>query len=317
MIQQTSFLSLAQFNRKTLRCERFLNEMNAVIPWDALIKLIEPYYQEAETGRKRKQLVLMLKIYFLQQWYNLSDPEMEDAIYDRNSFQKFLNLDMMIEPAPDETTILHFRHLLEKHALQQKMFGKVNGILEEKGLLVKKGTITDATIIAAPSSTKNASGKRDPEMGSTKKGNGWYFGMKAHTGTDSESGLVHSLQFTSASVHDSRLFDDLLHGHEREVYGDKAYHDTVKAKKFQGRGIKWRVNIKGVRGKPLSAYQEEVNNKRSSVRSKVERPFLVVKHLWGYTKTRYRGLFKNGMRLYASFMLANVFLARKPLLQLA
>lgn len=317
MNQQTSFLSLAYFNRKTLRCERFLNEMDSVIPWHSLLKLIEPYYPEAGTGRKRKQLVLMLKVYFLQQWYNLSDPEMEDAIYDRNSFQKFLDLDMLAEPAPDETTILNFRHLLEEHALQEKMFNKVNGILEERGLLVKKGTIADATIISAPSSTKNRSGKRDPEMGSTKKGNDWYFGMKAHTGTDSESGMVHSLRFTSASVHDSRLFNDLLHGHEREVYGDKAYHDTVKARKFRRRGIRWRVHIKGVRGRVLTSSQEEINRKRSSVRSKVERPFLVIKHLWGYTKTRYRGLFKNGMRLYASFMLANLFLARKPLLQLA
>lgn len=314
MNQQTSFLSLAYFSRKTLRCEKFLNEMEKVIPWESLIGLVEPYYTEAETGRKRKQSMLMLKAYFLQQWYNLSDPEMEDAIYDRNSFQKFLDLDMMKDPAPDETTILNFRHLLETHALQEKMFRNINKILEEKGLLVKKGTIADATIIAAPSSTKNKSGKRDPEMGSTKKGNNWHFGMKAHTGTDAASGLVHSLRVTSASVHDSQAFTDLLHGQEREVYGDKAYHDTVKAREFRRRGIKWRVNIKGVRGKRLTAHQEETNNKRSSVRSKVERPFLVIKHLWGYTKTRYKGLFKNGMKLYTSFMLANLFLTRKRLL---
>ncbi|HLD78963.1 MAG TPA: IS5 family transposase [Candidatus Nanoarchaeia archaeon] len=317
MTQQTSFLSLASFNRKTLRCERFLNEMDQVIPWDNLVKLIKPHYSEAEAGRKKKDLVLMLKIYFLQQWYNLSDPEMEDAIYDRNSFQKFLRLDMMSNTAPDETTILNFRHLLEKHALPEKMFGRVNRILEDKGLILKKGTITDATIIAAPSSTKNLSGKRDPEMSSTKKGNDWHFGLKAHTGADSQSGLVHTLKVTTASIHDSQLFDDLLHGEEREVYGDKAYHDTVKARQFRKNGTKWRVTIKAVRGKPLTINQEEINKKRSIVRSKVERPFLVIKHLWGYTKTRYRGLYKNGMKLYTSFMLANLFLARKQLLKLA
>lgn len=317
MNQQTSFLSLASFNRKTLRCEKFLNEMERVIPWNALTDLIEPHYQEAEVGRKRKDLAVMLKIYFLQQWYNLSDPDMEDAIYDRNSFQKFLGIDMMRDAAPDETTILNFRHLLEAHALPEKMFNRVNRILEQKGLILKKGTITDATIIAAPSSTKNKSGKRDPEMSSTKKGNDWYFGLKAHTGTDATSGLVHTLRVTTASVHDSQAFNDLLHGKEREVYGDKAYHDTVKAGRFRKLGIRWRVNIKGVRGRPLTEYQEALNRKRSSVRSKVERPFLVIKHLWGYTKTRYRGLYKNGMRLFASFMLANLYLSRKRLLAIA
>lgn len=317
MHQQPSFLSLAYFSRKPLRCSRFLNEMERVIPWDSLIKLIEPYYQEAETGRKKKQLVLMLKIYFLQQWYNLSDPEMEDAIYDRNSFQKFLALDMMQEAAPDETTILHFRHLLEKHALQEQMFSRVNRILEERGLLVKKGTITDATIIAAPTSTKNRDKKRDPEMSSTKKGKVWYFGLKAHTGTDSETGLVHTLKVTTASVHDSQAFDGLLHGKERQVYGDKAYHNGIKAKKFRKNGVRWLVNIKAVRGRSLTARQEAINRKRSMVRLKVERPFLVLKHLWGHTKARYRGLFKNGMRLYAGFMLANLFLSRKKLLAMA
>ena len=317
MNKQTSFLSLASFNRKTLRCERFLSEMDRVIPWDALLGLIQPHYTEADVGRKKKELAVMLKIYFLQQWYNLSDPEMEDAIYDRNSFQKFLGVDMMQEAAPDETTILNFRHLLEQHALPEKMFKRVNRILEQRGLMVKKGTITDATIIAAPSSTKNKSGKRDPEMSSTKKGNDWYFGLKAHTGTDAASGLVHTLKVTTAKVHDSQAFDDLLHGKEREVYGDRAYHDTVKAAKFRNAGIRWRVNIKGVRGKPLTLHQELLNKKRSSVRSKVERPFLVIKHLWGYTKTRYRGLYKNGMRLFASFMLANLYLSRKRLLAIA
>jgi IS5 family transposase len=314
MIKQNSFLALAAFNKKTLRCERFLSEMDSVIPWNKLVDLIKPHYTHAETGRKRKHLTLMLKIYFLQHWYNLSDPEMEDAIYDRNSFQKFLELDMLSEAAPDETTILNFRHLLEQHNLQERMFNKVNRLLEEKGLILKKGTITDATIITAPSSTKNQSGKRDPEMTSTKKGNNWYFGMKAHTGTDKDSGVVHTLQITTAAVHDSQMFDYLLHGKEQEVYGDKAYHNSDKAKWFRQRGVKWKVNRKAGRGKTLTDFQESLNRKSSSVRAKVERPFLIVKHLWKFRKTRYRGLFKNGARLYTSFMLANLFTVRRQLI---
>lgn len=314
MLKQTSFLALAAFNKKTLRCERFLGEMDSVIPWNELVDLIKPYYTHAETGRKRKHLTLMLKIHFLQHWYNLSDPEMEDAIYDRNSFQKFLELDMLSEAAPDETTVLNFRHLLERYNLQVKMFNKVNRLLEKKGLILKKGTITDATIITAPSSTKNRSGKRDPEMSSTKKGNNWYFGMKAHTGTDKDSGIVHTLRITTASAHDSQMFDSLLHGQEREVYGDKAYHNSDKARLFRNQGIRWKVHRKAGRGKALTEYQEAMNRKLSSIRAKVERPFLIVKHLWNFRKTRYRGLFKNGRRLYTSFMLANLYTVRRQLM---
>jgi IS5 family transposase len=284
MIKQNSFLALAAFNKKTLRCEKFLSEMDSVIPWNKLVDLIKPYYTHSEIGRKRKHLTLMLKIHFPRHWYNLSDPEMEDAIYDRNSFQKFLELDMLSETAPDETTILNFRHLLEQHNLQERMFNKVNRLLEEKGLILKKGTIADATIIIAPSSTKNQSKKRDPEM------------------------------ITTAEVHDSQMFDYLLHGKEREVYGDKAYHNSGKAKDFRQRGVKWKVLRKAVRGKSLTEFQEATNKKFSSVRAKVERPFLVVKHLWKFKKTRYRGLFKNGMRLFTSFMLANLYTVRRQLM---
>lgn len=314
MIKQSSFLNFSEPFRKTLRSEKFLSEMTAVIPWNTLVDMIKPYYRAAQTGRKRKHLTMMLKIHFLQHWYNLSDPDMEDAIYDRNSFQKFLEIDMMSERAPDETTILNFRHLLEEHGLGERMFRKVNRVLEAKGLLLKKGTITDATIIAAPSSTKNKSGKRDPEMASTKKGNNWYFGMKAHTGTDKESGIVHTLEITDASVHDSKMFEELLHGKEKEVYGDKAYHSKEKARRFRARGIKWRVHQKAARGKELTPYQEARNHMLSKVRGIVERPFLVVKHLWGFRKVRYRGLYKNGVRLFISFMLANLFTVRKRIL---
>lgn len=314
MNPQTSFLSFSEPFRKTLRCEKFLKEMNAVIPWNKLVNMIKPFYTHAETGRKRKHLTMMLKIHFLQHWYNLSDPEMEDAIYDRNSFQKFLEIDMMKEKAPDETTILNFRHLLENYGLAERMFNKVNRMFEEKGLLLKQGTITDATIIVAPSSTKNASGKRDPEMGSTKKGNNWYFGMKAHTGTDKESGLVHRLEVSNASVHDSVLFEDLLHGEEKEVYGDKAYHNSEKSQRFREKGIQWRVHQRAGRGKKLTRRQEERNNKLSSVRWKVEKPFFYIKHLWGYRKVRYRGLYKNKVRLYIGFMLTNLCIVKKKLL---
>lgn len=264
MNPQTSFLTFSESFRKTLRCEKFLREMNAVIPWNKLVNTIKPYYTHRETGRKRKHLTMMLKIHFLQHWYNLSDPQMEDAIYDRNSFQKFLEIDMMKEKAP--------------------------------------------------SSTKNVSGKRDPEMGSTKKGNNWYFGMKAHTGTDKESGLVHTLEVSSASVHDSTMFEDLLHGKEKEVYGDRAYHNSKKALRFRKKGIQWRVHQKAGRGKELTPQQEERNNKLSSVRWKVEKPFFYIKHLWNYKKVRYRGLYKNKVRLSIGFMLANLCIVKKKLL---
>lgn len=256
----------------------------------------------------------MLKIYFLQHWYNLSDPEMEDAIYDRNSFQKFLGIDMMAEAAPDETTILNFRHLLEKHKLQERMFNKVARILEKEGLILNKGTIVDATIINAPSSTKNQSGKRDEEMSSTKKGNNWYFGMKAHIGTDRNTGVVHTVKFTTAKVHDSQMFDKLIRKKDKDLYGDKGYFNPQKAEKYKYLGKRWRILKKAVRGKKLTAREESINKKWSSVRAKVERPFLIIKSLWGHRKTRYRGLFKNAMNLYTYFALANIYLVRKKLL---
>ena len=314
MEKRCSFMDMAYSHRKTLRCEKFLNEMKEVIPWNKLVNLIKPHYTHSETGRKRKHLTLMLKIYFMQHWYNLSDPEMEDAIYDRSSFQKFLGIDMMAETAPDETTILNFRHLLEKHNLPERMFTKVARILEKEGLILHKGTIVDATIINAPSSTKNQSGKRDEEMSSTKKGNNWYFGMKAHIGTDKDTGVAHTVKFTTAKVHDSQMFDELIRKKDKELYGDKGYFNPLKAEEYKKKGKAWRILYKAVRGKKLTVREEAINKKRSSVRAKVERVFLVVKHLWGCRKTKYKGLHKNSMNLYTYFALANIYLVRKKLL---
>lgn len=309
---QNSFLSLAQ--QKKLRCERFLEEMGKIIPWESFCDAVQPFYMENETGRKRMELILMLKIYFLQQWYTLSDPAAEEAIYDRNSFQKFLDIDLLSHRVPDETTILNFRHLLEENELQKKFFTTVNEQLEKKGLLMKEGTIVDATIIAAPSSTKNKEQKRDPEMSSTKKGNQWHFGMKAHIGVDAKSGLVHHIETTAAKTNDRVPFHDLLHGEEKALFGDKAYGKQEDKRTARANGILWAISDRGVPNHPLSSSQRKRNRKFSSVRAKVEHPFQVIKCQWGFAKVRYKGLFKNTMQLFALFSLVNLFRVRKTLL---
>ena len=313
MSAQSSFLAIA--HDKKLRNERFLDEMNRIIPWKALIRKIEPYYEEKQTGRKRKELKLMLKIYFLQQWYNLSDPEAEDNIYDRNSFQKFLDIDLLSDTVPDETTILNFRHLLEEHRLQEKMLKIVNDFLARHGLFMKQGTIVDATIIAAPSSTKNKDKKRDPEMHQTKKGNQWYFGMKGHIGVDADSGIVHSVEGTAANVHDRNKLHNLLHGNEKAIFGDQGYASDADKEACRKYGVtQWYVNDRGKRGRPLSHGQRKKNRKRSSVRAKVEHPFRVIKDQWGHRKVRYRGIEKNTLQLHILFALANLYMKRRQLL---
>lgn len=316
MVKQNSFLALAQ-NQKRLRCEKFLEEMDRVIPWEKFFNEIAPYYVEAETGRKKMELSMMLKIYFLQQWYDLSDREMEEMIYDRNSFQKFLGIDLLSQKAPDETTILNFRHLLEEHKLQKRFLRIVNAVLEKRGLLMKEGSIVDATIIAAPSSTKNDEQKRDPEMSSTKKGNQWYFGMKAHIGVDAQSGIVHSIETTPAKTNDRVPFRKLLHGKERALFGDKAYGKQDDKREARANGILWAISDRGVPNHPLSSSQRKRNRKYSSVRAKVEHPFQIIKCQWGHMKVRYKGLFKNTMQLFALFSLVNLFRVRKTLLAMA
>lgn len=312
-MKQLSFLSLAK--RKELRKDKFLKEMNGVIPWNEIIEEIRPYYQYKELGRKKTNLLLILKIYFLQQWYNLSDPSVEEEIHDRYSFQKFLDIDLLKDTVPDETTLLHFRHLLEQHGLQKKIFDRVRKYLEDKDMIMRVGSIVDATIIHAPSSTKNTAKKRDRDMGSTKKGNNYHFGMKVHIGVDSSSGMVHSLETTSASVHDSSVMDMVLHGNEKAVFADKAYANREKKKRAREKGLYWGVLDKGARSMPLSCSQEKKNKKHSMVRSKVEHVFRVLKCQFGYGKVRYKGMEKNRMNVYSLMALTNLYIARRCLLK--
>jgi len=313
-MKRISFAGLAYENKKKkTRRERFLDEMDKVIPWDDLTQVIVRHYPKAGNGRQPMPLERMLRIYFLQQWYGLSDPAMEDALYDIESMRRFTGIDLEADVVPDETTILHFRHLLEKHNLTKELFDRINHHLIARGLLVREGTIVDATIINAPSSTKNREKVRDPEMKQTKKGNQWYFGMKAHAGTDTDRGLVHSIVVTNAAVHDSRVMDELLHGEEAAVYGDKAYASEEKKKDYESRGIEWRVKKKANRAQQLTQEDKEYNHRQGQTRAKGEHAFRVVKHLWHYRKTRYKGLYKNTVQVFSLFTLANLYLVRHEL----
>lgn len=312
-MSQLSLLSIAIY-RKTLRCEKFLNQMDQVVPWKTLYSLIEPYHKQPKTGRKRIDLERKLRILCLQQWYNLSDPGVEDAIYDRNSFQKFLSIDILTESVPDETTICNFRKLLNENDLFDAIFIEINNYLENKGLLMKEGTAVDATLIAAPTSRKNSSRKRDPEMSSTRKGGNYYFGMKANIGVDSKSGLVHSLIATTAKIHDTHQFEDLLHGEEQAVWADKGYSNIPRKQSLRQRGIFCGILDKGGNHNPLSQSQKWRNKKLSRARLIVEHPFQVIKCQWNYRKTRYRGIAKNRGQLQLLFGLCNLFRVRKKLL---
>jgi IS5 family transposase len=315
MMKRPSFSSLAyDQKKKRTRREKFLAEMDRVIPWAELLKIIRKHYPKAGNGRHPMPLERMLRIYFMQKWYGLSDPGMEDALYDIESMRRFAGIDLESDAVPDETTILNFRHLLERHKLTEKIFEKTKQYLSEKGFMLREGTIVDATIINAPSSTKNQAGTRDPEMKQTKKGNQWYFGMKAHVGTDSKWGLAHSIMVTNAAVHDSQVMDDLLHGEEIAVYGDKAYADTGKREAFESQGIEWNIDRKGNTGHPLTQEDRYWNHQQHRTRAKGEHAFLVVKHLWGYRKVRYKGLLKNAAQVFSLFALANLYLVRKDLL---
>lgn len=317
MSDQMSFSSLAhQSKKKTTRRESFLQEMEKSVPWSLLEGIIEPVYPKAGQGRRPMPLRTMVRIYCMQQWFQLSDPGMEDSLYDSDSMRRFAGIELGDDAIPDETTILHFRHLLEKHNLTEQIFTQVQGYLEDRGLMLRRGTIMDATIIAAPSSTKNQDKARDPEMSSTKKGNQWHFGMKAHIGVDSRTGLAHTVICTTASEHDSRQSAELLHGDEKEIYADKAYSDAAKAEEARSKGIAWRVHIKAARGQVLSRQQENWNRSRSRVRGKVEHIFGVVKNLWGYRKVRYRGIDKNGSQIFSLFALANIYLSRNQLIRI-
>jgi IS5 family transposase len=255
----------------------------------------------------------MLRIYFMQNWFNLSDPAAEDALYDSESMRRFAGIELAEDAVPDETTILRFRHLLEKHHLTEAIFAQIRSLLEQKRLLLKSGTIVDATIIAAPPSTKNAEQARDPEMHQTKKGKDWHFGMKAHVGTD-KRGIVHSLVTTAANEADIGQLPKLLHGEEKELLGDQAYWSEFHRQCAKEAGVRYRVNRRGTQRHPLTEWQKLINRARSRVRARGEHAFHVVKRLWGFSKVRYRGLAKNTARLFTAFALANLYLLRRRLL---
>jgi len=312
--KQHTFAGLAWKNKgKTTRRERFLSEMNEIIPWNRLLALIERFYPKAGKGRQPLGLEKMLRIYLLQVWFNLSDPQAEDAIYDSESMRRFAGVDLGEDTIPDETTILRFRHLLEEHALGEAIFHEINTLLVEKRLLLSGGTIVDATIISAPSSTKNSSKTRDPEMKQTKKGNTWHFGMKVHVGTD-KKGLVHSLTTTDAAAADITQLPNLLHGGEREIFGDQAYWKEDLRRDFTEAGVRYRVNRRGHYKKPLTEHQKWINRTRSRTRARGEHAFRIVKQLWGFAKVRYRGLLKNTARAFVSFAMANLYLVRDKLM---
>lgn len=313
---QLTFASLHPKHSRPVRSETFLEEMNEIVPWKRLIKVIKPFYHNKKAGRKPMDLLLMIRIYCLQQWFNLSDPAAEEAIYDRRSFAAFLKLDLMQERVPDESTILLFRHLLEKHQLTGKILRTINSYLTEKGLMMKEGTIVDATLVAAPSSTKNSEGKRDPEMSSTRKNNQFTFGMKSHIGVDAKSGLIHTCLTTTAKASDRTEFANLLHGEERALFGDKGYVSDTDKHFARDAGIFWGILDKAKPKEKLSTKQKKRNLKLSTVRAKVEHSFLVVKHLWGHRKTRYKGLYKNGAQMEILYGLANLYRSRKALLSI-
>lgn len=313
MGQQRTFAELAWTQKgKVTKRERFLAEMNRVIPWTELIALIEPHYPKGERGRPTLGLEKMLRIYFLQQWFDLSDPLAEEAIYDSESMRRFVGVELGDDVVPDESSILRFRHLLEEHHLTEAIFATVRRLLEARGIMLKTGTIVDATILTAPSSTKNATGTRDPEMAQTKKGTTYHFGMKVHVGTDPH-GLVHSLATTHAAAADIQQLPDLVHGEEKVLYGDRAYWSESDRQACQAAGIAYRVTKRSSKWNPLSRRWRAINQSRSRVRSRSEHAFLVVKHLWGCRKVRYRGLAKNTARVFAIFALANLFMARRRL----
>lgn len=313
-MKQTTFASLAFESKKKLtRRERFLREMDQVVPWERLLKLIEPHYPKAGNGRQPMPLETVLRIYFLQQWFNLSDPGAEDALYDSESMRRFCGIELMEDAVPDETTILNFRRLLERHRLTEAIFKSVNRLLADKRLLLKSGTLVDATLISAPSSTKNEERKRDPEMTSTKKGNQWYFGMKVHVGTD-RRGIVHTVTTTTAKEADLAQLPELLHGNESTVHGDRGYFSGEANAWLKKRGIRSRIQTRAASGHPLTSAEKRRNRRCSRVRALVERPFLVVKRLWGAARVRYRGLAKNTARMLALMALANLYLLRRRLL---
>lgn len=308
---------------KRTRKREFLDEMNLVIPWSELLSLIAPHAPAGKTGRPPFATEVMLRIHLLQQFFGHSDPAMEEALHDIPLYQEFAHLDAGMSRLPDESTILRFRHMLEAHGLGQQILATVNAKLIDRGLMLKTGTVVDATLIAAPSSTKNDKGERDPEMHQTKKGNQWHFGMKAHIGVDAESGLVHTVTTTAANAHDITQAHALLHGEEEVVFADAGYRGVEKREEIQEQhpDVDWQIAMMpGKRKalnktKPSHALRDKLEKLKASIRAKVEHPFRVIKCQFGHRKTRYRGLAKNTSQLLVMFALSNLWMVRKRILQ--
>ena len=315
MMEQPTFSDVEYEGKKRkTRREMFLERMDGLIPWRQLEERVRSHYPKAGRGRRPYELSVMLRVHCVQLFYNLSDPGMEDLLYEAESVRRFVGL-KLTEPLPDETTILHFRHLLEKHQLGRGVFEEINAHLESQGLRLREGTIVDASIVEAPSSTKNRAGARDPEMHQTKKGNQWHFGMKAHIGVDSETGIVHSLSTTAANAHDVTEAHNLLHGGETQVWCDAGYQGVHKRDENLGREVEWQVAMHPGKRRKLDPGSEEALAERckASVRAKVEHPFLKMKRVFGYAKVRYRGLAKNTERLALLIGLGNLLTAEGQL----
>ena len=304
--------------KKQTRRDKFLGEMEQVVPWARLVERLRPFYPKGERGRPPIGLERMLRIHFLQQWSGLADGAMEDALYDSQALRGFAGIDLTVAAVPEETTILNFRHWLERHELSQALFAEVSAMLEERGLLMRQGTIVDATIIAAPSSTKNKSKARDPEMHQTKKGNQWHFGMKAHIGVDVASGVVHTVIGTAANEADINHMAAVLHGAEEDVFADAGYTGADKRPEHEDRDVCWNIAIKRsiIKALPkgLRDLAEPVERALAQVRAWVEHPFHIVKNLFRHKKLRYRGLAKNTAQLHTLFALANLVIVKKCLL---
>lgn len=300
--------------RPTRKAE-FLARMEGLMPWAEFCALIEPHYPKIGNGRPPVGLERMLRMYCIANWFNLADEACEDALYDVPAFRDFCKIDLGRERVPDATTLLNFRHLLEKHKLGEALFAHVGTLLLKNGMKLSGGTIVDATLIAAPPSTKNQDKSRDPEMHQIKKGNQWHFGMKLHIGADSQTGLVHSASVTAANVHDSHEVPRLLHGNETRCYGDSAYRGKAQRERLKDIAPKAKdfTNKRAYRNSPLTDADRETNRRKSSVRSKVEHPFLILKRLWGFAKTRYRGLAKNANRAFAMLAMVNLVKWGRPL----
>ena len=317
-MKQQTFTDMEYSNRKRLtKREKFLKAMDEIIPWNVWVDIIRPHYPSGKRGRPPKGIETMLRMYLMQNWFNLSDEAVEDAVYDSYAMRSFMHIDFIKDQAPDATTLLHFRHLIEEHKIGEEIFSDIYKRLDSAGLVMHGGTVVDATLIAAPTSTKNKDGKRDPEMHQTKKGNEWYFGMKVHTGVDAGSGYVHTITGTSANVNDITEASKLIRDDDNVMYGDSGYLGAAKRKEFcedeHLSSVEHRVNVRPSKIKTAQKYpgiqwDKNIEKRKSSVRAKVEHPYLIVKQYFGYRKTAYRGITKNMNRFNILFGSANLLM---------